>query len=160
MLYKDENGDTRILKPLEKRPTINAKNREYWRKRTLSQYGKKYFFPTEIKTGVCYFCKKDGMAQKSRRTALHHLKYDKDDPLKWTIELCNSCHSQVDPRNRKIIQRHFAPRDFAKAVDREAERIVIREYYSRPIRERLFEEQKKRENMLKERKTSSYNRYM
>jgi len=27
--------------------------------------------------------------------------------------------------NKKIIDRHFAPRDFAKAVDREAERIAF-----------------------------------
>jgi len=125
MLYKDENGDTRQLKPLEKMPTVNDKNREYWRKRTLTTGGRKYFFPAEIKTGVCYFCKKEGRGQKSRRTALHHIKYNNDDILEWTIEVCNSCHSQIDPRNKKIIQRHFAPRNFAKAVDREAERIAI-----------------------------------
>jgi len=154
MLYKDDNGITKQLKPLEKMPTINDKNREYWRKRTLTTGGRKYFFPAEIKTGVCYFCKKDGRGQKSRRTALHHIKYDNDDILAWTIEVCNSCHSQIDPRNKKIIQKHFAPRDFAKSVDKEAESIAIRKYYSKPIKERWFEEQKKREMVLKERKKS------
>jgi len=45
-------------------------------------------------------------------------------------------------------------------VDREEESIAIREYYSKPIKERWFEEQKKRENMQKEMKTSSYKRYI
>ena len=123
MLYKDEDGKNRQLKPREKMPTINAKNREYWRKRTLTWHKTKLFFDHEIKTGVCYFCKKDGRAQKSRSTALHHVKYNNDDPLEWTIEVCISCHSQIDSRNKKIIQRHYAPRDFAQAVDKQAERI-------------------------------------
>ena len=79
--------------------------------------------------------------QKSERTALHHIKYDKDDKLAWTIEVCNSCHSQLDPRNRKIIQRHFAPRDFAQAVDKKEQSLFwkrkIDEYYKAREKARL-----------------------
>jgi len=125
MLYKDENGKNIQLKPREKMPTVNDKNREYWRKRTLTTGGRKYFFHAEIKTGVCYFCKREGRAQRSKTTVLHHVKYNNDDPLEWTIEVCTKCHYHIDQGNKKIIQRHFAPRDFAKAVDREAERIAF-----------------------------------
>lgn len=122
MLYKDENGDNRKLKPFEKMPTINDKNREFWKKRSMTWHKTKLFFPHEIKTGVCYFCKKEGRAQRSKTTVLHHVKYNNDDPLEWTIEICTKCHYHIDQGNKKIIDRHFGPRNFAKAVDREAER--------------------------------------
>lgn len=125
MLYKDENGKNIQLKPLEKMPTINDKNREYWRKRTLTYGRRKYFFPVEIKTGVCYFCDREGKARGSKSTALHHVIYNNDDILEWTIEVCIKCHSKVDPPNKRHIQRHYATRDFVRAVDREAERIAI-----------------------------------
>ncbi|KAG2473361.1 MAG: hypothetical protein NPMRTHETA2_1260003 [Nitrosopumilales archaeon] len=125
MLYKGEDGKYRQLKPREKMPTINDKNREYWKKRSVTWHKKKLFFDHEIKTGVCYFCKRDARAQRSRSTVLHHVKYNNDDPLDWTIEVCTKCHYQIDKDNKKIIDRHFAPRTFAKAVDREAERIAL-----------------------------------
>jgi len=124
MLYKDEDSKNRQLKPREKMPTINDKNREYWKKRTLTWHKRKLFFDHEIKTGVCYFCKRDGRAQRSRSTVLHHVKYNNDDPLDWTIEVCTKCHYHIDKDNKKIIDRHFGPRNFAKTVDREAERIA------------------------------------
>jgi len=33
MSYRDENGKFRIPQLLTKRPTINAKNREFWKKK-------------------------------------------------------------------------------------------------------------------------------
>ena len=96
MLHKDEDGKNRQLKPREKMPTINAKNREYWKKRTMTWHKKKLFFDHKIKTGICYFCKREGRAQKSKVTTLHHLKYDNQDPLLWTVEVCNTCHFQID----------------------------------------------------------------
>lgn len=38
------------------------------------------------RTGVCSLCGKEG------RTSMHHIEYNDDDPLKHTIEICNSCH--------------------------------------------------------------------
>jgi len=125
MYYKDENGIKKIIKRLEKMPGINDKNREYWKKRTMTWHKKKLFFDHEIKTGVCYFCDREGKAQGSKSTALHHILYNNDNPLEWTIEVCIKCHSKVDPRNLKQIQKSQAKRYFARAVDREAERIVI-----------------------------------
>ena len=96
MLYKDEDDKNRQLKPLEKRPTINAKNREIWQKRTMIWKKKKLFFDQDIKTGICYFCKKEGRRQLHPKTSLHHIKYDNQDPLLWTIEVCLKCHFQID----------------------------------------------------------------
>ena len=95
------------MRPKEVEPDVAdvTKNREYWKKRTLSYLGDDIYFDQEIRTGVCYLCKKDGRTQKSERTALHHLKYDHDDKLAWTIEVCNSCHWQIDEHNRESIAK-------------------------------------------------------
>lgn len=38
--------------------------------------------------GICFFCKFEA------KTVLHHFEYDDTDPLKYTIEICKSCHSR------------------------------------------------------------------
>jgi len=95
------------MRPKEVEPSVTEiiKNPEYWNKRTLSYLGDKIYFDQEIRTGVCYLCKKDGRLQKSHKTFLHHLKYDHDDKLAWTIEICGSCHWQIDQHNREAIAR-------------------------------------------------------
>ena len=35
-----------------------------------------------------------------KRTSLHHEKYDDSDPLKHTIEVCNSCHGKDSMERR------------------------------------------------------------
>lgn len=48
--------------------------------------------------GVCQVClKKVG---EVKRTNIHHIQYHDNDPLKDTVELCNSCHRMAD------IERH------------------------------------------------------
>jgi len=141
MSYRDENGNYRKPKQLDKMPTRNAKIRPFWAKRSFTWNRKRIFFDQEIKTGICYFCKKEGRAQRSRTTVLHHLKYDNQDPLAWTLEVCTKCHMQIDVKNRKIIDRHFASTDFAKRVDREAHEAEtarkIKEYVSLPLSEKM-----------------------
>ena len=67
-------------------------------------------FDQDIKNGVCYFCKQEGRTQRSRPTYLHHLKYESiSDPLAWTIEVCGKCHYQIDPYNKKILDRRYGP---------------------------------------------------
>ena len=34
------------------------------------------------------------------RTSIHHEKYDDSNPLKYTIELCNSCHGRDNMERR------------------------------------------------------------
>ncbi|MDH3490290.1 MAG: hypothetical protein OEL56_07555 [Nitrosopumilus sp.] len=88
-------------------PSVNEiiKNSEYWNKRRLRYCGDDIYFDQEIRTGICYLCKRDGREQKSTKTELHHLKYDQSDKLAWTIEVCGSCHWQIDPKKRKAIEK-------------------------------------------------------
>jgi len=57
-------------------------------KRRIYYNGKKHYYPFELRTGVCQWCKKKG------KTHLHHIEYHDDDPLKDTIELCIACHNE------------------------------------------------------------------
>jgi len=161
MYYKDENGIKRIIKRLEKMPGINDKNREYWKKRTQHWHKTKLFYDHEIKTGVCYFCDREGRAQGSKSTALHHVIYNNDNPLEWTIEVCVKCHSKVDPLNLRQIQRSSAKRYFARSVDKEAERIAINNMsHEEKMRKYVRGYDEAFPKRKEEKKTSSYNRYM
>ena len=52
-----------------------------------------------VKQGICSSCKFIGYTQ------LHHDKYDDTDPLKYTRELCASCHGlETAKENRKEYQ--------------------------------------------------------
>ena len=95
------------MKPQEVFPTSSevSKNPEFWNKRRLTYLGDEKYFDQEVRTGVCFFCKKEGKPQRSVPTYLHHLKYDHSDPLAWTIEVCGKCHWQIDKNNRKVIAR-------------------------------------------------------
>ena len=94
-------------RPKEIEPSVTdiIKNSEYWNKRRLNFLGDDYYFDQEIRTGVCYLCKRDGRKQKSEKTELHHLRYDQTDKLSWTIEVCGSCHWFIDPKKREALER-------------------------------------------------------
>ena len=105
MLYKDENGNYRKPKEIFPEVTDIIKNYKFWSKRRMKYLGDDKFFDQEIRTGVCFFCNKEGRENKSETTLLHHTKYDHSDPLAWTIEVCTKCHWQIDEHNRKVITR-------------------------------------------------------
>ena len=107
MSYRTEDGKFR--KPQEiPPPTVSEqiKNRKYWQKKTMTMNGTKKFFDQDVRTGICYFCKKEGRPQRSV-TYLHHVKYDNSDPLAWTVEVCSKCHFRIDPYNQKQVNRHY-----------------------------------------------------
>lgn len=63
-----------------------------------------------ILTGKCDWCGKKigeeyinykGEKAIIKRTSIHHIEYHDDDPLKDTVELCNSCHSKETWRLKK-----------------------------------------------------------
>ena len=105
MSYKTEDGKYR--KPKEIFPSITEiiKNHKFWNKRRITYLRDQKFFDQEVRTGICYLCKREGRAQKKKTTVLHHLKYEHSDPLAWTLEVCTSCHWQIDEYNRKVIER-------------------------------------------------------
>jgi len=83
-------------------------NSEFYRNKRLKYRGKRMVFDQDIKTGVCYFCKRSVKKKEISRTGLHHLKYDDSSPLDWTVEVCPSCHYKVDEKNRKRINMYYA----------------------------------------------------
>jgi len=90
-------------------PPINEirKNWNFWKNKILTYRGVKVVYDQNIRTGICYFCKRDGRPQKSGPRYLHHAKYDNSNPLAWTIEVCGSCHYQLDPKNKKLLDMHY-----------------------------------------------------
>ena len=107
MSYRTPDGKFRKPKEIYPPPSVNEliKFQKYWKYKTMTYLKEKKYFDQDVRTGVCYFCKKEGRAQKTKTTNLHHAKYDHSDPLAWTIEVCKSCHWQVDEHNRKQIAR-------------------------------------------------------
>jgi len=57
------------MKPKEIFPTSSdvSKNPEKWNKRRLTYLGDEKYFDQEVRTGVCFFCKRNGRAQKSKK---------------------------------------------------------------------------------------------
>ncbi len=53
---------------------------------------KRVFTMKQIRTGICSKCGKSVAKGEIERTVLHHIKYDPNDPLKHTVELCGFCH--------------------------------------------------------------------
>ena len=53
------------------------------------------------RTGICCLC---GAVSgiDCGRTSIHHILYHDEDPLRHTIELCNSCHRMTHWRTNKF----------------------------------------------------------
>jgi len=83
------------------------KNRSFWKNKILHFRGRKIVYDQDIRSGICYFCKRDGRPQRTGPRYLHHVKYDDSDPLAWTIEVCAKCHRKIDSKNRKILDRYY-----------------------------------------------------
>jgi len=101
------------MRPKEVFPTSTEvrKNREKWNKRSITFQRKKRYYDQDVRKGECYFCHLYGRTQNyDRQTALHHLAYDNDDPLMWTLELCSGCHYKLDEKNRRQVDRHYPRR--------------------------------------------------
>jgi len=105
MSWRTDDGKVRKPKEIFPKITDIIKNHKFWNKRRMTYLGTQKFFDQEVRTGVCFFCKHEGRAQKSKITNLHHAKYDHSDPLAWTVEVCKSCHWQIDEDNRNAIAR-------------------------------------------------------
>jgi hypothetical protein len=75
-----DNNKTRLIEK-------SRKNQE----RILCFKGKDVYLKENPRKGVCELC---GAVKgiDCQRTSRHHIRYHPEDPLKDTIELCNSCH--------------------------------------------------------------------
>jgi len=68
---------------------INRETKLEYAKKSFRYKNKKIHLKENPRTGVCYFCNK-----QNTLTHIHHIKYDDNDPLANTIELCRSCHTR------------------------------------------------------------------
>ena len=70
--------------------------------------GRKVSFKRRVRTGYCSRCSNNIHDGSCKRTALHHIQYHDDDPLKDTIELCGACHLKRHPiRNTSRRRDHL-----------------------------------------------------
>jgi len=81
---------------------------EFYKYKRIKFQGVSMFFDQDVKTGTCIFCKKSVKKGEIFWTGLHHLIYDKHDPLAWTVEVCASCHYKVDEKNKIKIDMYYA----------------------------------------------------
>ena len=64
-------------------------------KKSITFLGKHIRLSHNPRKGICYNCKKDVTKGEIKRTHLHHTKYDCNNPLAHTVELCLSCHRKA-----------------------------------------------------------------
>ncbi len=91
--------------------------KQYYEQRRYKELlfkNKRLILKDEPKTGVCQMCKKKvgdqfiawrGKIKTIKFTHIHHTKYNNDDPLKDTMELCPSCHCKITMgywKNKKL----------------------------------------------------------
>jgi hypothetical protein len=74
--YRDENKEK-----------VRKWVKEWRQNHHLVFLGKQITLDNIERTLLCICCRFQGS------TDLHHLKYDLNDPLKYTVELCGSCHA-------------------------------------------------------------------
>jgi len=67
------------------------------KRRRIMFRGKWIYLKENPRKGICQIC-----GNKSKVTHMHHEKYDETDPLRYTVELCISCHSKTGHRLGQI----------------------------------------------------------
>lgn len=71
-----------------------------YQEKRISFNGVRLHFKENPRTNTCSKCGKSYPEQLSRQTSLHHTKYDPNNPLENTIEVCTACHLTLH-RNEK-----------------------------------------------------------
>ena len=80
----------------KRNPEMVIEQQKKFRPRTLNYRGRRILFTRPIRSGICSYC---GKYRGHNGTAMHHERYDDDDPLAHTIELCRSCHRKHHGRD-------------------------------------------------------------
>lgn len=68
-----------------------SRNKKY-NPRQMMFNGKMILLKENPRKGICEWCNRKGL------THMHHTRYDDNDPLKHTVELCPSCHAKESHR--------------------------------------------------------------
>ena len=82
-----------------KNPELNPETHKKHGPMRINMGGKKRIqLDKNPRVGRCSICDNNIFDGSCRRTGIHHLRYHWDEPLKDTIELCNSCHGTLTMR--------------------------------------------------------------
>lgn len=95
--YSKEHGKKWRLENLEH---VKAYEKERGL-RTIRFKGKPIRYQENPRTNICQLCKRKYPEELKRQTCIHHVIYNEEDPLAWTLELCVSCHMKIHNTNRK-----------------------------------------------------------
>jgi hypothetical protein len=68
--------------------------------------GKVIYLKINPRINICSICGKSYPKELKQQTSLHHIKYDFNNILSHTIELCNSCHHKLHWKIRKQVKQH------------------------------------------------------
>jgi len=79
---------------IQNHPEESKLHQRIAKKKRFGFKGKNVYLDHNPRTGTCAICKKDCKAI-GRRTSLHHHSYDDKNPLAYTVEVCNSCHTII-----------------------------------------------------------------
>ena len=61
--------------------------------------------------GICNNCKRTVTSGEIKITNLHHIKYDPNNPLAYTIELCVGCHNSIHSKKKVYISDNMVTTD-------------------------------------------------
>ena len=92
--YRDNNPET-----IKKFHDIHNKNR-------IKFKGKPIVLGFNPRKGTCSKCGQSVGKGEIKQTVLHHIKYDSNNPLAHTVELCRVCHCtthEFGKSNRKLV---------------------------------------------------------
>ena len=79
-------------------PLNNNKNRSYHNSRRLKFKDRYVYVDKNPRNHICSNCGNIG------NTDIHHIQYHENDPLKDTVELCNSCHMKESWRLKQLVK--------------------------------------------------------
>jgi len=96
-----EAGSRRSKKWAKDNPERVKQIKKKHRMKMVTIMGKQVAFEENPRTNICSKCGKRYPEELRSQTTIHHLKYDLEEPLANTIELCRSCHSKEHSRMAK-----------------------------------------------------------
>jgi len=67
--------------------------------------GKRIQLKDNPRTNVCHNCGRKYPEELRQQTAMHHIEYNSEDPLAFTVELCFSCHTSFHNQLRKLSEK-------------------------------------------------------
>ena len=67
--------------------------------------GKNILLKENPRTNVCTKCGHKYPEDLKQQTCMHHEKYDPENPLAHTVELCKSCHNRLHNQARRLLSQ-------------------------------------------------------